>query len=347
MTLSPTARHIPPRVLARLQPASARRPRVRAQEPRTCGEELTCPQLASVDELLEWTPAKAKQDPAPGLNASGAPRCAGGDNGRPRVVHLHDMMGGYNMAADHYYRLGYGGWGIVDSFVYFAHSTVSVPPLSWIRDCHEHGVPILGTVLVETQGDEVSLEQNWPAVARNLVAIAQHYRFEGYLINVERSNMGAPAVLNNVLDALRRGNLTAVYYDSLDAAGQSGYQNELNLENKAYFDHASSILTNYWLESDLSLDKSLEVAGGARAADVTIGVDVFGRGTNYSAGQGITAILELVAARRNLSVGLFAPGWTYENFRQPTADNASWAAFERRFWEETVSRFTTRPVCSE
>ena len=103
---------------------------------------------------------------------------------RPRVLHCHDMAGGYNQMADETYLRAFSGWGQIDIFlppytltqkpdpelspnpnrnrsrweeidvfVYFAHSRVSMPPQAWLDACHAHGVPCLATFITEN-GEE-------------------------------------------------------------------------------------------------------------------------------------------------------------------------------------------------
>ena len=66
--------------------------------------------------------------------------------------------------------------------------------------------------------------------------------------------------------------------------GYVSYQNELNDENKPFFDICDGIFTNYWWSPN-SLDRSINaLENNSRKKDIFIGVDVWGRGT-YGGGQ--------------------------------------------------------------
>jgi endo-beta-N-acetylglucosaminidase D len=77
------------------------------------------------------------------------------------------------------------------------------------------------------------------------------------------------------------------------------------------------IFTNYtWTEEHL---KKSALHSGARASDVYVGVDVFGRGS-FGGGQfNVCEALRVIAEHR-LSCGLFAPAWTYEEVRTSSFD---------------------------
>ena len=57
--------------------------------------------------------------------------------------------------------------------------------------------------------------------------------------------------------------------------------------------------------------------GMQRAPDVLIGVDCFARGTYYR--PGVEGLAKPISQARQygLSLGTFAPGWTYETFHAP------------------------------
>ena len=38
-------------------------------------------------------------------------------------------------------------WQYVDTFVYFSHHFITIPPPCWINAAHKHGVPVLGKQL--------------------------------------------------------------------------------------------------------------------------------------------------------------------------------------------------------
>lgn len=73
-----------------------------------------------------------------------------------------------------------------------------------------------------------------------------------------------------------------LWYDSVVAQGHLTWQNELNDENRMFFDAASGIFLNYhWTEKHLVRTRN---ASGTRKHDVFVGVDVWGRGS-FGGGQ--------------------------------------------------------------
>jgi len=82
-------------------------------------------------------------------------------------------------------------WQLIDIFVYFSHYFVTIPPPCWTNSAHTHGVPVLGTLITESNEgvarcskfleDEASVE----TMVNQLVDIAEYYRFDGWLLNIE------------------------------------------------------------------------------------------------------------------------------------------------------------------
>jgi mannosyl-glycoprotein endo-beta-N-acetylglucosaminidase len=67
---------------------------------------------------------------------------------RRRLLVCHDMAGGY--LDDKWIQGGTNPnayaiwhWHLIDVFVYFSHSLVTIPPPSWINTAHRHGVKVL------------------------------------------------------------------------------------------------------------------------------------------------------------------------------------------------------------
>ncbi|XP_045345708.1 cytosolic endo-beta-N-acetylglucosaminidase isoform X1 [Leopardus geoffroyi] len=282
--------------------------------------------LPSLEELLAWTP-----DAEDSFNVALEPlKCRQPplSSQRPRTLLCHDMMGGYlddkfiqGSAAQNPYCFYH--WQCIDIFVYFSHHLVTIPPVGWTNAAHRHGVCVLGTFIAEWKeggrlceaflaGDE----RSYQAVADQLVLIAQFFRFDGWLINIESSL--SLAAVGNVPPFLRYlstqlcrqvpGGLV-LWYDSVVSSGQVKWQNELNEQNRIFFDSCHGFFTNYnWREEHL--DRMVAQAG-ERRADVYVGVDVFARG-NVVGGQFDThKSLELIR-KHGFSAALFAPGWVYE-----------------------------------
>nr|CAD7575587.1 unnamed protein product [Timema californicum] len=211
-------------------------------------------------------------------------------------------------------------WAGIDTFVYFSHYLITVPPVVWINAAHLHGVKILGTIITEwNDGKEV-----WKQVLENsrsvlrfvdcLVNICLHFGFDGYLLNVE-----------NPME-----------------------QEKFPLFKKPFFELCDGIFLNYcWTE--VNLKKSVENAG-TRRIDVYVGVDVFGRGCfgggGFNTTQLANALVVLsstaedreikvrisavdIARQHGLSVALFAPSWVHEYLGKE-----NFVTHEHVFWQK-------------
>ncbi|KAG8507489.1 Cytosolic endo-beta-N-acetylglucosaminidase [Galemys pyrenaicus] len=205
--------------------------------------------LSSLEELLAWTPTTVDS-----FNVASKPlegRQPPLSSQRPRTLLCHDMMGGYlddrfiqGSPATNPYCFYH--WQYIDIFVYFSHHMVTIPPVCWTNAAHRHGVSVLGTFITEWkeggQHCEAFLagdERSFRAVADQLVRIAQFFRFDGWLINIENSlSLAAVGNLPCFLRYLRAqlqqqvpGGLV-LWYDSVVSSGQLKWQDELNEHNR-------------------------------------------------------------------------------------------------------------------
>ncbi|KAK1270628.1 hypothetical protein QJS04_geneDACA005982 [Acorus gramineus] len=266
---------------------------------------------------------------------------------RPRMLVCHDMMGGY--ADDKWVQGGsnaeaYGiwHWHLIDVFVYFSHNLVSVPPPCWTNAAHTHGVKVLGTFLVEWDEGIViadkllSTKESAILYAERLTELADALGFDGWLINMEvKLKVDKIPILKEFVNHLTQtmhasveGSLV-IWYDSVTKDGLLRYQNELNENNKPFFDLCDGLFANYFWQKD-SPKRSASFAG-ARKFDVYMGIDVFGRGT-YGGGEWNTHVALDVLKKDNVSAALFAPGWVYESKQGPdfeTAQNRWWGLVEK------------------
>nr|XP_012308990.1 cytosolic endo-beta-N-acetylglucosaminidase [Aotus nancymaae] len=276
---------------------------------------------------------------------------------RPRTLLCHDMMGGYlddrfiqGSAAQTPYAFYH--WQCVDIFVYFSHHAVTIPPVGWTNAAHRQGVCVLGTFITEwNEGARLCEaflagdERSYQAVANQLVQIAQFFRFDGWLINVENplslaavGNM--PPFLRYLTTQLHRqvpGGLV-LWYDSVVQSGQLKWQNELNQQNRVFFDSCDGFFTNYnWQEEHL--ERMLGQAG-ERRADVYVGVDVFARGNVVGGRFDTDKSLELIR-KHGFSVALFAPGWVYE-----CLEKEHFFQNQDKFWGRLERYLPTHSICS-
>ncbi|XP_077643575.1 cytosolic endo-beta-N-acetylglucosaminidase [Lonchura striata] len=311
--------------------------------------------LTGLEELLAWQP-NSNDD----FNVSAVPlakRQPPLHSSRPRTLVCHDMRGGYledrfiqGSATRNPYVFYH--WRYIDIFVYFSHHTVTIPPVVWTNAAHRNSVPVLGTFITEwTDGEKLCEaflaggEEAYGAVAEQLARIAQHYRFDGWLINIENT-LSAAAVGNLPLflqDLTARvhsavpGGLV-IWYDSVLKDGTLRWQNELNNANRMFFDACDGLFTNYnWKEEQLERTQRL---AGPRLNDVYVGVDVFGRGDVVGAGFDTYKSLRLIR-QYGLSAAIFAPGWVYEHLGKE-----NFLQNENRFWGLLAEYLPTHSICT-
>ncbi|XP_003786609.1 cytosolic endo-beta-N-acetylglucosaminidase [Otolemur garnettii] len=311
--------------------------------------------FSSLEELLAWTPHMED-----GFNVALEPlgcRQPPLSSQRPRTLLCHDMMGGYlddrfiqGSASQKPYSFYH--WQYIDIFVYFSHRTVTIPPVGWTNAAHRHGVCVLGTFITEwTEGGKLCEaflagdELSYRAVADQLVRIAQYFRFDGWLINIENSlSLAAvrsvPFFLRYLTTQLHQevpGGLV-LWYDSVVQSGQLRWQDELNIHNRVFFDSCDGFFTNYnWREEHL-----VRMVGqaGERRADVYVGVDVFARGRVVGGQFNTNKSLELIR-KHGFSAALFAPGWVYE-----CLDKREFFQNQDKFWSLLERHLPTHSICS-
>ncbi|KAK7305920.1 hypothetical protein VNO77_43833 [Canavalia gladiata] len=266
---------------------------------------------------------------------------------RRRLLVCHDMAGGY--LDDKWIQGGTNPdayaiwhWHLIDVFVYFSHSLVTIPPPCWTNTAHRHGVKVLGTFI--TEWDEgraacdtlLSTKESAQMYAERLAELAVDLGFDGWLINMEVkldpgkiSNLKEFVYhLSSTMHSSLPGSLV-IWYDSVTIDGKLDWQDQLNENNKPFFDICDGIFVNYtWKEGYPRL--SAEVASD-RKFDVYMGIDVFGRNT-YGGGQWNAHVALDVLRKNDISAAIFAPGWVYETKQAPdfqTAQNNWWGLVEK------------------
>uniref|UniRef100_U3KCR6 Cytosolic endo-beta-N-acetylglucosaminidase n=1 Tax=Ficedula albicollis TaxID=59894 RepID=U3KCR6_FICAL len=311
--------------------------------------------LSGLEELLAWQPNSDDE-----FNVSAVPlarREPPLQSRRPRTLVCHDMRGGYledrfiqGSATRNPYVFYH--WRYIDIFVYFSHHTVTIPPVVWTNAAHRNSVPVLGTFITEwTDGEKLCEaflaggEEAFGAVAEQLARIAQRFRFDGWLVNIE--NKLSAAAVGNLPLFLRE--LTArvhsavpgglvIWYDSVLKDGTLSWQNELNDQNRMFFDACDGLFTNYnWKEEQLERTQRL---AGPRLNDVYVGVDVFARGDVVGGGFDTGKSLRLIR-QFGLSAAIFAPGWVYEQLGKE-----NFLQNENRFWGSLAEYLPTHSICT-
>lgn len=159
----------------------------------------------------------------------------------------------YNHVCIYFYRFLQGStshdsyvfyhWSIVDTFVYFSHHFVTIPPCGWITAAHRHGVKVLGTVITEGNNETwdtiLATQEDARKFANALISIAKSYQFEGWLLNIE--NKIKLEDINNLIYFIKYltesihseiEDSEIIWYDSVTNKGVLNWQNELNDKNK-------------------------------------------------------------------------------------------------------------------
>lgn len=310
--------------------------------------------LDSVQALLDWKPGGQPFDPFNVALVPLQPRPVPAQ--AARLMDCNDFKGGYvanaNMwpqgsaDADTY---SFSFWQYVDSFCYFSHHRITIPTTWWINAAHQNGVPVIGTVIFESGSDAdltlmFSTTKGQPnqAVAQ-LAAIAKYYGFEGWFFNVE-NGLTPDVTVANITDFMTRLSAQTsmvIWYDSVTKDGVVSYQNCLNDKNNVFFVASSGIFTNYGMDAagdDIKTSVSTAQGDKRPSTDVYTGVDVWdhstpGRGwTFYNAGPPSCQAVGM-AVNGQTSVGLFAPGWTFETAPGTGEEQyQNFLAQDRTFW---------------
>ncbi|KAG7089814.1 hypothetical protein E1B28_011463 [Marasmius oreades] len=194
-----------------------------------------------------------------------------------KLLVCHDYKGGYT-ESPHSFAYTFNFWSLCDTFVYFSHYRVTIPPPGWISAAHRQGVKMLGTLIFEGDGEQDCLRllvgrlpksKTGPAArtststslplsphyARLLADLAKKRGFDGYLLNFEcplRGGIEQTRALAAWITILRRELVEGVgkyaevvWYDSVVITGQLAWQDRLNNYNLPFFLSSSSIFTNY------------------------------------------------------------------------------------------------------
>jgi len=116
--------------------------------PDNLSNPVTVP-LKSLEQLMTWTAGFDE------FSVARVPRRAVTyDKDKPKTLVCHDMRGGYvedrfpqGFQSSNCYR--FTNWNYIDSFCYFTHNFISIPPPNWTNAAHTHGVKVFGTLITE------------------------------------------------------------------------------------------------------------------------------------------------------------------------------------------------------
>ncbi|XP_043658707.1 cytosolic endo-beta-N-acetylglucosaminidase [Drosophila teissieri] len=291
------------------------------------------------------------------------------EDSRRELLVCHDMMGNYLEdrhfhSSQKYDDYRFVHWSAVDYFCYFSHDYVTIPPCGWLNAAHRHGVPVLGTFIVEATArlDEfLATEESVEGTVEALTRLCEHFGFEGWLVNVEvtvpQSKMPSLYRFVRQLTTATESRVPhgrVFWYDSVTEDGQLRWQNELNSRNAEFFRRSHGTLINYaWDEGHLERSAQQAAREQAHRHRVFMGLDVFGR--SRRGGFQSVETMELIA-NSGFSAGIFAPGWTFEtlhrfgyNIKNPRGDdqvNASFLARNEAWWARIWPTLATHPYRS-
>ena len=270
----------------------------------------------------------------------------------PRTIFCHDLRGGYlsdrfvNGTECEVQPYTFLNWSCIDTFIYFSHNFVTIPPMGWTECAHTHGVKMLGTIITEWDDgsklcSEILEDDKMEQFVSKCVKIMQVEQFDGWLLNIENAltKNQVPQMVQLVKKLTRavhevNSDGQVIWYDSVTNEGKLDWQNELNEKNKIFFDNCDGIFINYtWKvdENTNNLQSSLDaLEDSGRQFDIYVGIDAFGRGCFGGGGFQCNLAFEKVR-EKNMSVALFAPSWTYEAADKYCSD--SFPIRENAFWK--------------
>ncbi|GMM34984.1 hypothetical protein DASC09_023090 [Saccharomycopsis crataegensis] len=219
---------------------------------------------------------------------------------------------------------------LVNHFIYFSHNMISVPTVSWINNCHKFGIDCMGTIIIEGNTADKFRQlsqlccknQNHEYIyIKMLVKLYEHYKFDGYLINIETRflNRSESFEIITFVEQLRASihsispRSKVIWYDSfIPELNKIKYENGVSPLNYELFKSSDYFLTNYWWDESI-LKKNVAIAGlhGINSS-LYVGIDMFGRGSKIGNGGYDVPIAVNFCKEYDSNVCLFAPAWTYE-----------------------------------
>ncbi|KAI0092885.1 glycosyl hydrolase family 85-domain-containing protein [Irpex rosettiformis] len=332
------------------------------------------PFFVSLGALDDWADQPNSARPLSGVLPYIPRSSLAGENSttrRGKLLVCHDYKGGYTeKPAGLAYTFNF--WSLCDTFIYFAHHRVTIPPSGWTNAAHRQGVKMLGTLIFEHQESEPDVlrllvgrlpqrRTNGPArpsensslpvsrhYARLLADLAYQRGFDGYLLNIETPLRGGIdrcrtlstwiALLEIELKKRVGAHAQVIWYDSVILNGQLIWQDRLNGFNLPFFLPSTGFFTNYtWPSHYPSVTAQYFTSLNQTTKqlnDIFTGVDVWGRGQHGGGGLACYKALSHIDPKSlGLSVALFGHGWTWESQQdQPGWDWETWWAYERLFW---------------
>ncbi|KAL8758976.1 MAG: hypothetical protein Q9184_003756 [Pyrenodesmia sp. 2 TL-2023] len=260
-----------------------------------------------------------------------------------KLLLCHDYKGGYHAyesvrpAALNCIGYSCNYLEFVDTFIYFSHKLICVPPATWTNALHRNGVKVLGTVLIEPQTarmDHLLFKKDGVFLfAEQLAEMSDAYGFDGWLFNIEQDAPEASgewgsklAVFLSDLRKMMGEQEKILWYDALTLEGDVYYQNGLTPMNHEFAKASNGLFTNYkWTEKKLAESKTFARDIHFPTADVFFGVDLWAQNTDMPGPKRVTyppeggggtntgLAMSLLSAS-GFSTAMFAPAWVYEHF---------------------------------
>ncbi|KAF9449023.1 glycoside hydrolase family 85 protein [Macrolepiota fuliginosa MF-IS2] len=233
--------------------------------------------FTTLDELDAYQTKPLSERPNPGRTTKWTPRKTLAQGSRGKLLVCHDYKGGYVEDPQGFtYTFNY--WSLCDTFVYFSHHRVTIPPPGWVNAAHRQGSRMLGVLIFEggseaeclrlvvgqlPQSTTGSVVQSTvpstlpvsPHYAVLLAELAAERGFDGYLLNFECYLQGGPeqtralaawiSLLQSELIKRVGPHAETVWYDSVIFTGDLAWQDRLNSYNLPFFIPSTSFFSNY------------------------------------------------------------------------------------------------------
>ncbi|KAF9224571.1 glycoside hydrolase family 85 protein [Gyrodon lividus] len=227
------------------------------------------PYFKSLAELDAWF-AQSHDKLSGVLDYQPRPHTDGQSDSRGRLLVCHDYKGGYTESTSGLcYTFNF--WSLCDTFIYFSHNRVTIPPSGWTNAAHKQGTKILGTLIFERSEDvpeclQIITGQAQSSTSTGAIPLSKRYAvilaelayqrgFDGYLLNFEyhlkngieqaRALAAWILLLRAELRAKVGSHARAVWYDSVIYDGRVRWQNRLNGYNLPFFLASDAFFTNY------------------------------------------------------------------------------------------------------
>ncbi|HUQ72914.1 MAG TPA: hypothetical protein VM165_25520, partial [Planctomycetaceae bacterium] len=264
-------------------------------------------------------------------------------------------------------------WQYIDEIYYYMHNLTAVPPVVWTNAAHRNGVPMYAAVTADFTGggDEFNkLFQDPVKAAQQLFNIANTYRFDGWMFDVENGAIRGPNLLK-AMQLLRAQRLS--WNNQLVGVGYYEAQVlSIDKDTLPFFQAGSFFQSDYTSWTGTSAPKdTYEFLGQNGLAGARYGTYWSVYTNDYSRENPVTGALfngaryldvrglfsQLAKAKMPSpstdyyqSISIFAPDWTMyggiHESKVPMPDRAAFQRIERLFWTGKAVGPDGKPVIS-